>query len=141
MEPLRRTATLTFAFIAVIVAATVLPQAALAASERGSKPEVVARRNEGGLAEALGLVRKVTVAGDRSVITYRAAGDKRPRDLVVDYGDVGDALLYSNAGSPLYWMMVVLVGIGLTARLARLTRAKEMRVPELARRHVPPADR
>ncbi len=128
--------------LATIVATMVwvLPASAGAATpERGSKTkEVVTRREEGGLADAIGLVQKVTVAQDRTVITYRAAGEKRPRHLVIDYGEVASAMATSPGGSGLYWATIALACTGLAMRLIRLNQAC---VPELAQQRIPPADR
>lgn len=143
MEALRRAAVLTFAATIIVTTAMVLPlMAGAAAPEREAKSKSTStRRDSGGLAEAMAMVRKITVAGDHAVITYRAAGDKRPRGLVVDYSEAANTLLYADDGLPIYWMMLATVGIGLAMRLARLSRINEARVPELARRHIPPADR
>lgn len=128
--------------VVILATAAVLPWTAGAASpERDSKPDVVTRRDEGGLAEAVGMVKKITVSGDRAVITYRAAGEKRPRHLVVEYSAVASAMLYGDDGPPLYWTLMALVAMGLAARLARLNKMREEPVPELARRRIPPADR
>ena len=143
MQVMRRAVILASALIVVLVAAMILPGIAGAAgAEREDKANgVVTRRDEGGLAEAMAMVRKITLAGDRAVITYRAAGDKRPRSLVVEYSDLARALLYPRGGPPLYWAMLAMVGTGLALRLSRLSRIKEAQVPELMRRNVPPADR
>lgn len=139
MQRVWRTIVVLFAF-AVATTVAVLPASAGAATpERGSKTNrTVARRDEGGLAEAMSLVEKVTVAGDRAVITYRAAGEKRPRRLEVDYSKAFSSVAGSGNGASLYWLTMLLACMGLAVRLVRL---KEARVPELARRRLPPADR
>jgi hypothetical protein len=118
----------------------VLPASAGAATpERGSKTkEVVTRREEGGLADAIALVQRVTVAQDRTVITYRAAGEKRPRHLVIDYAEVASEMGASPGGAGLYWATLALACLGLAMRLTRLNQAC---VPELAQQRIPPADR
>lgn len=124
-----------------ILLAAVLPAAAAPARPERAQPETVVRREEGGVAEALATVQKVAVSSDRAVITYRPAGEKHPRDLVVEYADMVSAILWTDDGSPLFWVALTLMGMGLALRLTRLSRIAEDQIPELAERRVPAADR
>lgn len=116
------------------------------AATKSAKPAtpsrvVTIRRDTSPVVSALSMVNKVAVTRDEAVVTYRTPDEKRSRDVVVDYTELVSAVLWSSGGSPIGLLMMTVMSVSLAMRIRRLAHYREARIPEVARRETPPADR
>lgn len=87
------------------------------------------------------MVDKVAVTRDEAVITYGTTDEKRSRDVVVNYAELVSAVLWSSSGSPIGLLVMTVMSVSLAMRIRGLAHYRETRIPEVARRETPPADR